>query len=111
GKFLGRFLPALVEVLVGTGDVNGITVGDERNAAACERVLLEVELVRVEPVERGGLALGVNRDERQRPADANGRADVAAIGEIFFGRHGELRLLAFQGLKPLAITGGPVETT
>ena len=46
----------------------------------------ERQLLGVEPVEGGRLALGVDGDEGQRAADADDRLDVAAVGQVFLDR-------------------------
>jgi hypothetical protein len=57
----------------------------------------------------------VNRDERQRTADTDGRLDVTTIGEELLGGHNaNSALLLPGGLKPLAIFGdtfGVTKTT
>jgi hypothetical protein len=79
GQRLVRLLVALVELVVGAADVDRIAVCRERDPAARQRVRLQAQFVRVEPVERGRRAFGVNRGECERVAHADDGADVAAV--------------------------------
>ena len=80
----------LVDLGVAAGDPERLAVGGQGHAALRQRVEPEGQLVGVEAVEAGGLALGVDGDERHRAADADDRlgGDVAAIGQVLLDDHG-----------------------
>ena len=80
-----------VHVAVGAGDVDCGVVGRDGDTPAGQRVRIKLALVDVEAVERGGLSLGVDRDERQAVPLGKGGADRAAVGQVLLragGFHG-----------------------
>ena len=79
------------------GDFGSGGYGDKGGSAARQRMLLEQrrdvpatfeDLVDVHAEDGGRLILNMDRGKDQRAAGADGRFDVAAVGEIFDFRHG-----------------------
>src|SRR5262249_57778620 len=67
------------------GDPEYVLLVEQGGGAGGERVEGERQLLGVEAVDAGRVAFGVDRDEQQRAADADGRLHVAAIGQRLNG--------------------------
>jgi hypothetical protein len=69
--------------------VQSCAVADEGESASRQWIDGEGEFVYVEAEDAGRLALEVDGGEKERAADAEDGFDIAAVGEIFLGSHGD----------------------
>ena len=85
---LARSDRAHVELAVAADHEEALADGGDCRAAFRQRIGVERQPVRVEPVEGRGLTLGVDRDKGQRAADADGSLDLTTVREVLIGRRG-----------------------